>query len=46
MKTKAVVVINLIRHQCFYNIDEKHYDYKIMPMSRLTIKIKTFYNEL
>ena len=26
--TKAVVISNLIRSQCFYNIDEKHDDYK------------------
>jgi hypothetical protein len=47
MKTdKAVVVSNLLRNQCFYSIDEKHDDYKIMSMFRLTIKIYTFYNEL
>jgi hypothetical protein len=45
--TKAVVVINLIRIQCFYIIDEKHHDYKIMSMFRLTIEIYIItYNEL
>ena len=37
--TKAVILINLMRNQCFYIIDEKHYDNKIMSMFRLTIKI-------
>jgi hypothetical protein len=48
MKTaKAVVVINLIRNQCFYIIDEKYHDYKIMSMFRLIIKIyNIIYNEL
>jgi hypothetical protein len=40
MKTaKAVVVSNLISNQRFYIIDEKHHNYWIMPMVRLTIKI-------
>jgi hypothetical protein len=26
--TKAVLVSNLIRNQCFHSIDEKHDDYK------------------
>jgi hypothetical protein len=29
----------------FYSIDEKHHDYEIMSMFRLTIKIETLYNE-
>ena len=44
--TKAVVVSNLISNQCFHSIDKKHHEYKIMSMFRLTINIKTFYNEL
>jgi len=44
--TKAVVVSNSISKQCFYIIDEKHHEYKIMSMFRTSINIKTFYNEL